>query len=217
MKTKEYKSLGLVVKVQVPSDVAEFDTLAKAEGACLNEATNNAVYRGFLGNFRSDLLHGRDADVEEGIIAFQGLQQRFEVARKTKVTSKKKDGTDVVAFDETEEEYLNRVVAEKGISKADLQAMADELVAISPFDPSARERKAPVPTKVAKVWADHAKTVIAKCTDALAELNKRIHKVTGETFELTEDAEKNINIVGKAIQKYSTTLAEQQAKKALGL
>lgn len=215
MKTVEYKSLGLVVKVQVPSDVSEFDKLAKAEGACLKEATNNAVYRGYLGNFRNDLLHGREADVEAGIIAFQGLEQRFGVERQTKVTGQKKGGGDIVVYAETEEEYFNRVVAKKNISKADSQAMADELTAITPFDPSARERKAPVPTKVAEKWLVHARAIIAK--GQIEELNKRLSKQIGKTFEASGDAAKDEPVLGRLVKEFSDSLAEQQTKKALGI
>ena len=212
MKTKTYKSLGLEVKVSVPSTMEEFDKLAKREGACLDEATNNAVYRGYLGNFRADLLHGREADAENGIAAFKGLEEATGVERLTKDSGKKNaKGEAIEVYDETEEEYKDRVVAGGRITVAELQQMADELTSITAFDPSARERKPSAPKKLAEKWLTHAKAILKK--GQIEELNKRLQKQIAKTFEVSGDAEKDAIALGWLVKEYSDSLAEQTISK----
>lgn len=107
MKVQEQKTLGLVAPIEVPTTVAEFDKLAKREGACLEEAVNNVIYRGVLAQLRDVFLHGQDEDKAAGQPAFAGFEQVTKVARKTKPTGRKdKDGAEILTYDETEAEYF---------------------------------------------------------------------------------------------------------------
>ena len=205
------KSLGLDLAVPVPSTVEEYETLAKAKGVVLKNAIKQEINHGWLGDFRDIFCHGQEADVEKGVVGFKGLEQRYGIERLTKVTGKKKDGTDIVEFDESPEEFVNRVVAEKSISKDKLQLMANELVAILPFDPSVREHKPAAPKKLAEKWLVHAKALLKK--GAIEELNKRLSKQINKTFVATNDPAKDEVVLGWLVKEFSDSLAEATVAK----
>lgn len=208
MKLKTYKSLGLTLNISVPSDAAEFDRMAKKEGACAEEATNNAIYRGYLGTFRDELLHGRKEDKEAGIGAFVGLDDRFKAVRAEKPSGKlKADKTPIMVYAETEEEFLNRIMAENSLTIEQVQKYADELVAATPFDPSASERKPGKPPKLAEKWLTHAKGIIKK--GAIEELNRRLHKQIGKQFTPTDNADADSTTLGWLVKEFADSVAEQ--------
>ena len=187
MKAMTCKSLGLNVNLSVPATYAEFDSLAKKENAALDEAIKNVVYRGTLAEFRDVLLHGRKADTEKGITAITGMDDLFKAERKTKpvldkagAVKKNAKGEELTAYDETEEEFFDRIVAANSITEADQQKLADVVASQLVFDPSATERKPAAPKKLAAKYVENAKKLIAG--GKIDELNKRLSKAINKTF-----------------------------------
>jgi len=201
MKTKTYKSLGLNVNLSVPETVEEFDTNAKRIGACLEEATNNCVYRGSLTEFRSNLC--------DKVESTQGVE------RKTKDTGKKdSEGKAILAFDESEADFIERVVATKGIKVEDLQPIADEVANAIVFDASARERKAPTPKKLAAKYSANAKAIIDQ--GKVDAFNKKASKLIDVQFTATGDAAKDVEALGWIVKQYVEAVEAQQMAALVG-
>lgn len=138
MKTQQYDIfVGLKVTYECPSSVEEFDTLAKKEGACLESAIDNVVYRG-------NQAAARAAFIEK-------LEEVTNIARKS---HQEADGTNddgsaktKTVIDETEGKYFRRAVAESKLDTKTLQELMDEVCAapeIRVVNPAERERKTPV-------------------------------------------------------------------------
>lgn len=203
MKSKQYKSLGLAVNLSVPETVDEFDANAKSAGSCLNEAINNVVYRGSLAEFRDEFT--------------SAVEDKYKIDRKTKDTGKTKevDGKQqaILAYDETEAEFIERVVATAGIKLEDLQPLADEVAAKIVFDASARERKAPAPKKLSQEYKTAATNLMASVTDD-AKINKTLSQYLEEArcvFARTGVADTDAEALGWLIKDY------QKAKLAAGV
>lgn len=178
MKKVKYSSLGNEIELSVPSDVAEFDTNAKRVGACLDEATNNVVYRGMLANYRYYFLHGiSQVDIDEdkeskifvkGTKPVKGVEELTGIDRKTvpvldkEGKPKTKDGQPVETFDpnDSEARYFARVCAEKNVKPESFastaKAVADALV----FDASETAREPKGPAKLAQKYKDIALSFI---------------------------------------------------------
>lgn len=202
MKTAQWKSMGLTVNLSVPESVEEFDANAKRAGACLDEAISNCVYRGSLAEFRDTLT--------------EKVEEKYVVERLTKDTGKKdSDGKAILTFDETEADYIKRVLAEKGLEVAALQSLADEVASAIVFDASARERKAPTPKKLAQKWVDAAKTLLAD--DAKIEkFNGRCDKLISKSFTATSDTEKDVQALGALVREFVEENEKQQLAKLVG-
>ena len=163
---REVSSLGLTLKINVPSTVEAYDALAKKTGAALESAIQNELYRGSLTEFRDQFVDLLEAETS--------------ITRKTKDTGKTRDvkvtkvvdGNEVesvekepvLIYDETEAEYVKRVCAERNCEVTAFQPLADRLSeggdkAIV-FDPSATERKSAGPKKLAKKYLDAAQSII---------------------------------------------------------
>lgn len=193
MKKVEYKTnTGVIFKHEVPDSVAEFDRNAKKEGACLEEATNNVVYRSSLAEFRAAMC--------------EKLESLHGVERKTKVSGKNKAGEDIVVFAETENDYIERVAAEKKLEASTLQSIGDEVAATIIFDASASVRKSG-PVKLGKQWLDLGAQAIAKGIET-TKFAKGWHKMFGVQFpgvtlsDKKEDTDKNNLAVAKLIKQY---------------
>lgn len=183
MKTKEYTSLGVTVPFAVPESVDEFDKNAKRSGACLDEATNNVIYRGSLAEFRDLLIHGRDAvpatDSSPAVPAFKGLETLTMQPRKVK--TEKKGDKEIETYDESEQEYINRVFGHRDtwndVVPTQLASTAKAAAVLVAFDASATERKAKAPAKLAEKWKTTAldflngKKNLAKLGDAFKKFN----------------------------------------------
>jgi hypothetical protein len=170
VKKQEIRSLGLILNVSVPSSVQEFDQLGKREGACLDEATNNVLYRSVLAEFRDTFCEKIEADTK--------------IERKTRETTKKdKDGNPVVVFDETEGDYMKRVCAQLSRTPESFQSVADAVVAAIVFDPSATERKAAGPKKLPKLYLDIAQSVIDQ--GAAEKVAAKLSGIVGTTVSPT--------------------------------
>jgi hypothetical protein len=206
MKTIEYKSLGLSVKLSVPESVEEFDANAKKSGACLTEATNNVVYRGSLADFREKLCEKVEAD-------YAIERATKDTGKKRKVEVKNADGTTttteeaIVTYSESEAEFIKRVVADKNIKIEDLQPTADAIAAELVFDASATERKPSAPKKLAAKYVEDAKKVLA--SGNIDKVNVRMSGLINKTFTSTGDADKDATALGWLIKEYAEALEAQ--------
>lgn len=151
MTGQEIKSLGFDLSFQVPANVSEFDALAKRDGSCLSEAISNVMYRSVLAEFRSTFC--------------EKLEALTENPRKTRISGKTKTGEDIEVYDETEADYLKRVAAEKGVETISFSALALEVAASIVFDPSATERKASGPKKIAKSYMEIVDSIVEQAGD----------------------------------------------------
>lgn len=193
------------MNLQVPETVEEFDTNAKRAGACLQEATNNVVYRGLLGEFRDVLIHGREA--EDGVAAVQGLEDIYSFPRATKPVLGKDgkpkvvDGVAVTEPGETEQEYIDRLMAAKSLTTDALQKVAAVVAASIPFDASARERKAPKPPKLSNELVEAAKAQLAGHDDSY--ITKALQKFLPEaTFARSGDEAADVQTLGKLLRDW---------------
>lgn len=221
MKQKDYSSLGIKFKLAVPESVEEFDSLAKAAGGCLTEATNNVVYRGVLADFRNTFLHGREADATNGLSAIEGIEQTTGIERKTKPVLKDdgspvlKDGDAVVEYDETEGVFFKRVCAQLKFEAEHFakqaQAVADQMV----FDPSAQERKAPGPKKLAAQYKEAAERIISngnfeKQSEKLSKILGVAPLVLVNTGDAVADTAKNAENLGWLVKSWSDAEAKKK-------
>jgi hypothetical protein len=214
MKTIDQKTLGLTAKIEVPSTVAEFDKLAKRDGACLDEAVNNVVYRGVLASLRDVFLHGQDEDKANNQVKFDGVEQVSKLARKTKPTGRKdKDGADILAYGETEAEYFERVVAAKGPITA-YQSLMDSAAKLVPFDPAERERKPAAPKKLAAKYLETAQAIMkGKHLDRFV---KDVKTNLGKTWVKTADAAKDAESLGWLVKEMAAWKEDQELKAMVG-
>jgi hypothetical protein len=220
MKTATFKSLGLTVTLSVPNTASEFDSLAKRDGACLDEAVRNVVYRGSLAEFRDVLLHGRKASADGTQAAIVGMDEIFKMERETvpvlddKGNPKKNakgEELSVYSKDDSEEKFFKRIVASHNISEADQQKLADVVSAALVFDPSAAERKPAAPKKLAAKYMENAKKLIAG--GKVEELNKRLHKQLGKTFTATGVAEADVESLGWLVKEFVESVEAQTMAK----
>lgn len=130
MKRTEISSLGFKVTHEVPETAQEFDQLAKKENAVVEQASANVLYRSTFPVFRE--------------LFCEALEKETGITRE-----KNSDG------DPSEKElvYVNRVfttiaeregIADLQIVRSRYQDLAQRCMDEAPFDPSERERKAPV-------------------------------------------------------------------------
>lgn len=202
----QVKSIGFNLPVDVPATAAEFDALAKREGACVTEANNNVLYRSYLAEFRDEFV--------------DALSTKFGIERKTKVTGKTKTGADVVSYDETEVEFVKRVAAAQGVETSAFESLALEVNAKLKFDPSATERKASAPKKPLKKFLEAVATIEA--TNGLPGLEKAA-KNTGAyigqqvvmDFSTPETTQASREKLALAIKAYADKKADEQVA-ALG-
>ena len=180
MRKVEYSSLGNTIALGVPSTVEEFDQNAKRAGACLDEATNNVVYRGMLANFRYHFLHGIsqaeiDSDKEnktftKGVKPIKGVEELTGIDRRTKPVigkdgkPKTKNGSPVETFDpeDSEAKYFSRACAEKSVKPDSFAGLAKSVAEALVFDASESEREPKGPTKLAQKYKDQALLFITR-------------------------------------------------------
>lgn len=209
MQTTTIRSLGFkALTKQVPSDVAEFDALAKEQGAAIREANRNVLYRSTLADFRDSYLHGSDEEkAADGITtrpAIIGLDKQFSIERKTKIKKPAvldadgKTTTEAVeTWDETEDEFFNRIIANLVSDKsypseeaaiAGLSGGAQSVLDSIAFDPSKSDRKSAGPKKTPKVYLDTAAEIV-KATGSIESAIAAFSKNTGiPVTEITVEA-----------------------------
>jgi len=213
MKKQQFKTLGLPVSLEVPSTVEEFDQNAKIAGACLAEATNNVIYRGSLAELRDLIIHGREEVKVDGgvtVSAFAGLETVTDVSRKTKKIKQGKDNKEVEVYDETEGEYVDRLVAEKKVKLESFQSLFDAAAALVTFDASARERKPVGPKKLADKYRTLATEFLTGAINPATKKPRNLDaflvaakKTTGKDFTKSGDQEKDIVALGWLCKEFS--------------
>ena len=199
MKQTEYRSLGIDVKLNTPETVEEFDSLAKRANACLDEATNNVVYRGMLAEYRETFCERVEGETK--------IERKWKVAM---MDGKPivKDGEEVTHWDETEADYFKRVCAELKYEPSTFQSLADDVAKSLVFDPTERERKERGPVKLAKMYVEKATEVITqgRHDKVIAHIQKDLKDtmpvptiVEGDTEDVKT---KNINALGHYIKAH---------------
>lgn len=227
MQATKFNSLGIEFQYQTPSDITEFDTLAKKPGAALAEATRNVVYRGALPEIRDVFLHGREAvPASEGVeatFALKGVEQLTEIKRATKTvkraTKAEPDATAEV-YDETEGDYFKRVLASLSETEGKtveasrfaslMQSVADSVL----FDPSASEPKERKPKTLPKAFSEKVAELHknGKVDKALSVITKDLGKErvdayhTAVAVEGTDQAKKD-ELLGWLIKEHAEWIA----------
>lgn len=185
MVTKQYRSLGFDINLEVPETVDEFNKNAwKAEtgegNPCLTEATANVIYRGSLAEFRDTFLHGKpeEKDDKGNVIsaAIKGVEETTGISRNTEEVKGKdgkvrmKDGEPVTAYTESQDKYFDRVLAtlvkenkfaSEETARESFKTLADEVAKSIKFDAAARERAAAGPKKLPAKYKLTAARLIA--------------------------------------------------------
>lgn len=179
----------------VPETAAEYDQLAKQEGACVESAVANYMYRGVFAEIR--------ALFTEALGAKLGIERKTKETGKTRTIKEegKPDVTEaIVIWAETEVEFVSRALAESNTTIAAHQQLLNDIVSKLSFDPSKPESAPSGPKKVAKKWLDAAQEVInAGAADKVAA------KLT-EKLGMPVDA--SLESLGRAI-------AEDQRRKSV--
>lgn len=205
MQTTQVSTLGYKLNYNVPSDIDEFDRLAKYAGAALAEANKNVIYRSTLAEFRYAFIHGVD-EVKDGETvtqpAIEGLEKLTGIERKTKVVKpevKDADGKitqeEVLGWDEKEQAYVDRVFATQvaagtfpsvEAAEANYQTLAQSIIDTIVFDPSKTE-KVSGPKKTPKTYYSIADAIIEMAGSVEAAAAKFTAK-TGIAVDATRDA-----------------------------
>lgn len=206
MQTTKVKSLGYELNYAVPADIEEFDRLAKYVGAALAEANKNVIYRSSLAEFRYAFIHGveevKDANGLVTQSAIDGLEKITGIERKTKVTKpevKDADGKitqeEVLAFDEKEQEYVNRALASKvadgtfpslEAALAGYSSLAQQIIDTIVFDPSKTERTTG-PKKTPKTYTNIAEELV-KLAGSVETAVAKFNSKTGRSVDTTLEA-----------------------------
>ncbi|MEK7676709.1 MAG: hypothetical protein AAB676_12835 [Verrucomicrobiota bacterium] len=160
MVKKKFKSLGLEATFLVPESVADFDANARRQGACLEEAINNVVYRSCLTEFRAKFC--------ERLSAKTGVQRGAAGTGRTDGA-----GNQILEFNEKEKAFVERVCQERRISVTELQALADEVASEVAFDASGRESAGTV-RRIPKRYLTMAQDIVIKGPDAVEKARKKL-------------------------------------------
>jgi hypothetical protein len=201
MTNKTSRFLGLALVTATPSTVDEYEQLSGIPGSCLQSAIANELYRGVFADARAEFC--------------DALEKETLLERKTRATGKKKkneDGTeeDVLVYDESEAEYVKRVLVElaekEGVAEVPVtrfQHLADALSVGGSneikFDPSRKERAAAGPKKLAKRFIEAAQSVLdaGRGSDWVAKYggDGTLEAIAGKLKELqdAEDAKQKLS------------------------
>ena len=240
MKTQGYRTLGYKdVQVQTPETVEEFNENAGVSvehpNPCLEEATSNIVWRSTLQAVRAIFLHGEEADVEKGIVASEGIEQLTGIERITKHVKGKdgkvrmKDGEPVTAYDESEEEYFDRVIAKlvedgkfstEEAARESFRPLMDKIAAGVKFDASPSARTVKAPKKLAFNYKFTAARLLSAGAHALKAFNDHQLSKIGKSFVpyvVPEGEEvKTFNATGEVNGKTLTVNVSDRDAETLG-
>ena len=162
----EKKVLGIPVTISVPATLAENVALCGSEDVANQIIIDHELAHNNFGDYRADFL--------------KAIQETTGITRKTKVIGKKKDGTDIVEWDEKEEPYFERVLAQLQVERTSFQAQMDAAVAANPYNPKPSERKPKAPRTPTKGDASLADAVIKvggqQLADVLAALSAELNR-----------------------------------------
>lgn len=213
MQIRKYRSLGFTVEISTPSTVEENDQLAGKPGATLESGVDNVVYRGgtCLPLFRERLA--------EEIEKATGIKRNFEVVMTrevkdaqgniTKASEPKKDadGNEVTRWTESEQEYLNRILAQTGRS---LESFADQAAIAAKdmvYDPKAKERSEAGPKTPPKGVYEQVDALIA--AGRATEIATALTTILGRQVEADRESlaraihEDQLNEIRKAKSKFA--------------
>jgi hypothetical protein len=161
MQNVTVNTLDFDLNYSVPETPEEFDQRAKQQGACVKEASNNVLYRVTFAEFRD--LYTERLEKETGIERLTKVvkpEQRNEAGEITQ--------EEVVAWDESEKKYANRVYAQLvadgkfptiEAARASFLPLAQKTIDSIPFDPSVAERTSG-PKKTPKTYVEVAQAII---------------------------------------------------------
>lgn len=203
MTNKTVKCVGVNYTISIPETAAEFDSLAKREGACVDEAVNNVIYRGTNADFRSAYL--------DALIAKTGIEREL-----VDDPSGKKDEKGAVKQvpKNSEGKDVDIIVAQAGLDEAAQQAIADEVMsakddkgnALVSFDPSARVR-APREAAIGKQDLETALSFLTGDQAKLTKVIKNIKKQGGVEVVLTGDQAVDQRAIAAGIKAVRNNLA----------
>lgn len=192
---------------EVPSSVEEFDQLAKKQGAALESAIMNVLYRGTLAKFRAAFV--------------EWLAKETGIARKTRTEGEGEKAKTVP--DEKDSVYVDRVIAtlsggdddKAAAIVAGWQAKAQELMDAAEFNPAESERKGGDGSKlVAKTYINWAKDAIAAGKgQALANL---LTQKLGRTVAV-DGSENDVMSLAKAIAENEAKIRADRKSAEYGL
>jgi len=174
-------SLGFDLLYTVPATVADYDLLAKKEGAALESANLNVIYRSVFAKFRNAFL--------EAVVNNTGIERPTEVV-KNKDGSDKTEGegeekTVVTRFINTEKVDFDLICAQLVTAKqfesveaaaASFLDLAQSTIDGIAFDPSETERAPSGPKKVAKAYTTIAQKALdtGKLETLVAQLSAKL-------------------------------------------
>lgn len=148
MKIRTQETFGIVLALNVPESVEEFDTLAKRAGACLDAGIDQIVYHDQLGKIRKGIV----AEIVKARETNPNIPERLVVGQ----GPKKKDGSTSPVY-EKDTVFIDRVKSSGAISPADFAALGQAVADATPFDPSASTSS----SQIAKKFYNFADGVIA--------------------------------------------------------
>jgi hypothetical protein len=237
VKTTQYNSLGLDVDFSVPATVEEFNQNAnptndpKNPNPCLDEATNNVIYRNTLANFRYYFLHGiSEKDIADdttnktfvkGTTPIQGVDVVSGIERKTVPVLKDGkpvivDGEPATTFDpeDSEAKYFKRVCAEKGQKPEDYQTLANQIASALVFNAAATASKAG-PKKLAAKYKLSAGQLLAGMLN-FDKFAAAFEKTVGSplSFTPTNDMTKPfaVEMTKKSGEKLTASVSDKDAE-----
>lgn len=201
MVSKQVNTLGFELNVNVPDTIAEYDNLAKKQGAALESAVLNVLYRSVFAKFRQQFA--------EAVENNTGIERLTEpTGKKVKNEDGSESSEDQVRYTETEKVYFDRACAElvrngqfasTEAAAASFASLAQETIGSIAFDPSESEKAPSGPKKVAKAYVTLAEKAAA--SGKLAALASQLGSKLGNW-----KVEATVDSVAKAI-------AEDQRRK----
>jgi hypothetical protein len=136
MKTIETKTLGREVKLSVPVNITEALTLGATEERVVQKAVEQELFHVYLGNVRDDVCGKLEAST--------GVKMLTE-------PTTKKDGTNgSPKVIESEQKYIDRIIAAEKATQKDVDSLIDSYVSQNAFKFSATGTR----TKVDKALND---------------------------------------------------------------
>lgn len=219
------KPFNVAANLTVPSTPDEYDSLAKKSGKCLEDALKYYLYHVYFSELRDVILHGREEvkDEQGNIVlsAIAGMDEIYGVERREKPVLGKddkplvRDGKPVMQWDEKEEAYFNRILAEKKLTTASQEIInhVQNVVNNLAVDPSVAERQPRAPKKLAKEWSQAAEQILNAGEGQVAKVNKKFADSIGKTFTAVGDKAKDVETLGWLVKEYSAWFAKQSLAK----
>lgn len=190
MKTVQNKSMGLVVNVEVPDSVEEYNQLAGRNDACLEDAIQYNLFHSFNSEFRNKFAEAVEKET--------GIARNLNEAAMAK-SPERKDGKEKTKIYENPGSYIARVLAEKGVEASAFQDVGDRIARSIKFDPSEGTRSGS--GKVGKEYLAAAETIINAGPDKLEGAIEKLESLnTGLTIERNSEGGVDVDTLARAIK-----------------